>query len=80
MSFKCGFCKKVQKSNVAVKTVIVEKRERSYRNMIPVENKETGKVMFVPKTSEGWEIVKEVAACGECADKHTPKQEVVAVS
>lgn len=80
MSFKCGFCRKSQEANVAVKTVIVERRERSYRNMIPVENKETGKVTFVPKMSEGWEIVKEVAACGECAEKHTPKQEVSTVS
>jgi len=63
--FKCQVCKTVSKANVGQKTIVLEKRERTYKNVHMNEDDKP-----VTKYSKGWEIVKEAKVCQACADNH----------
>jgi len=62
--FSCQICRTPQKANVHVVKVTLEKRERVYKNSYYNDEDK-----LVTKMSTGHEIVKEVDACQDCADK-----------
>lgn len=66
--FNCTVCHKTTAANERAHKIVLEKRQRSYTNRRVIEDEE-GKRKVIVKDSEGWEIVKEVLACGECATK-----------
>jgi hypothetical protein len=53
--FKCNKCHKVTKSREKQERVVVEKRDKEYWNGY--------------KTSQGWEIKKEIFVCESCAEE-----------
>lgn len=61
--FICQVCEKNQ--NTAQKTIVLEKRQRVYKNTLLDEDDKP-----FTKTTSGWEIVKEKKVCQECADNH----------
>ena len=58
--FNCEFCKKPSKPGEKLVRFIIERRPKEYRDP-------TG------KRSVGWESVKEVKACSQCAEKQGQK-------
>jgi len=64
MSFPCQICKTPQKEGTRPIKVVLDKRERVYKNSFYNDDEK-----LVTKSSSGWEIVKEADACQECADK-----------
>ena len=68
--FKCDICKNQVPPNTKTHTVVVERREKVYKNQIKASKhkKENQKV----KESFGFETVREKQACPSCARNHEP--------
>lgn len=58
----CDKCKSNSKPREAQCHLVVQTRKKSY------QNKYKTKKGYRTKTSEGWEIVKELNLCGDCYD------------
>ncbi len=65
--FRCAKCKQSVGPRVPQVKVVTETRQRSYENVVMVENEKTGRMDPVTVRSEGSEIVREVAMCPQCA-------------
>ena len=64
--FKCELCGKITKSGEKQTKKIIETRKVKYSNISP-----NGK----EKVTDGFEIVKEISICEECAKKEEEKNE-----
>lgn len=61
MSFRCGVCNEAQDPRVTPVMLVTEWREVTYP-----ERRKGKKV--IDRGGNGWEIVREVAACAKCAN------------
>mgnify|MGYP004606900099 CR=1 FL=1 len=64
--FKCELCGKTTKAGEKQTKKIIQTRDVKYSNILP-----NGK----EKISDGYEIVKEINICEECAKKEEEKKE-----
>lgn len=62
MSFRCEVCGEPQDAGTKPVNLLVESRDRQYENKYRRENK------TVTVKSHGWEIVKELRVCNNCAN------------
>ncbi len=60
--FKCQNCSTTVPAGQPMNKVVTEKRHKNYENFIKRGMFDKGRMVY----SEGWEIVKEIAACPAC--------------
>lgn len=70
--FICSFDGKAHGPSKKLNKVVVEVRKRAYYVEYKKENEE-GEKEVITKNTTGWEIVREVDACDDCASKHGHK-------
>ena len=60
--FKCDLCKKISRPYTPMTKKIAEIRKKEYEYKIFTKSGEKTKI------TKGWEIVKELSVCNDCAD------------
>ena len=75
--FKCEDCGKSIGPRVAPKMVVTERRERDYSTTIKKEDDYRGREVKQRIVSKGWEIVKELKCCSDCAEAHYERETTV---
>jgi len=69
MSFVCQVCDKPQKDGNKPTLIAVERRNKVYPKRRGTEDK------IIDKGGSGYETVREVQACKQCADNERKKEE-----
>lgn len=65
----CNNCQQCSKPGEKTETIVLETRPKTYTNTIKVWDKKLKRPIKQAKTSEGFEIVREVKVCSACKDK-----------
>jgi hypothetical protein len=69
MSYRCGECGTQVAPSIRPERVITQVREVNYTTVSQTSSRYDRDEPLPDKTSKGWEIVKEIFACGKCATR-----------
>lgn len=78
--YRCHFCKTVSNSNTPANRVVIETRPAEYPSRAKAQKRRIGRKIksFDDPGGAGYEIAKEVFACGPCAERFAEEQSALA--